>query len=595
MSGELVPSQFRYSTTNNRDFVLGDPTDSAGLLSSKYLIFQATTTAGYLYNPYIGVSYVGGSWQFQFSKDGSSITSFASLNYSNTFTTTSTNIFEGSTSFTGLITITNPTTNTYNVVNGPIIFNNTSSTNLTTFNCPVVFNDSFSLSSGLAVSGSVSFTNNVSILGSLAVGSALSVAGNSILLNYGGTTTGTVGAGIIINGTSNLTVASILLATSSTTSDTWSFISNNKKAINFIGDNSYTMTLTSSTLTSNRVYTYPDITGTLLSRPSNYSGNYVLYSSSDHNSVLESNITLAELQALTNSEGVFTNGISTTTGDFSSNLTVGGIFTGNSVALTNNLSLNGSLTVGGPSVFSQAMTISGQVNISNSTSTGDSPSGSALYIAGGLGVGSTIWCNSLSSSGSVSGTTGNFSTSVSSGTGAFSGSVTANSFSGDGSNITNISWSNITGSSVGIATGTVIATGTITGGQFSGPGTGLTGTATGLSIGGSAGSVPFSGVTGAFSTVTTFTSTTRVLGTIYTNSSGKPMLVLISDSGTTTTSVSFGLHINGTLVANTSTSLASSGSYSYGCFIVPSGATYSITNTTTFTLDTTTYIWTEIV
>ena len=67
MSGELVPSQFRYSTTNNRDFVLGDPTDSAGLLSSKYLIFQATTTAGYLYNPYIGVSYVGGSWQFQFS------------------------------------------------------------------------------------------------------------------------------------------------------------------------------------------------------------------------------------------------------------------------------------------------------------------------------------------------------------------------------------------------------------------------------------------------------------------------------------------------------------------------------------------------
>lgn len=595
MAGELVPSQFRYSTTNNRDFVIGDPTDSAGLLANKYIVFQTSTTAGFLYNPYIGVSYTGGNWQFQFSKDGSSITSFAALNYSNTFTTASTNIFEGTTSFTGLLTITNPTTTTYNVINGPVIFNNTSSTNLTTFNCPVVFNDSFSLTSGLAVSGSVSFTNNVSVLGSLAVGSTLSVASNTVLLNTGGTTAGTVNGGLLISGTSNTIVASILLNTTSTVSDTWSLISNTKHAINFIGDSLYTMSLISSGLSANRAYSYPDVTGTLLTRPSNYSGSYVLYSSTDHNSVLESNITLAELQALTNNEGVFTNGISTTTGAFSSNLTVSGIFTGNSATLSNNLSLNGALTVGGASVFSGTITCSGQVNITNTTSTGDSASGAALYVAGGLGVGATLWCNSLISSSSVSGTIGGFSTSVSSATGSFSGAVTAASFSGDGSNVTNISWTHITGASVGIATGTVIATGTITGGSFSGPGTGLTGTATGLSIGGSAASVPFTGVTGAFATVTTYTSSTRVLGTTYTNSTGKPMLVLISDSGTTTTSVSFGLYVNSVLIANTSTSLATAGSYSSGYFIVPSGATYSITNTTSFTPNTTTYIWTEIV
>lgn len=595
MAGELVPSQFRYSTTNNRDFVLGDPTDSVGLLEPKYIVFQTSTTAGYLYNPYIGVSYIGGNWQFQFSNNGSSITSFASLSYSNTFTTASTNIFEGTTDFTGLVNITNPTTTTYNTINGPIIFNNTSSTNLTTFNCPVVFNDSFSLTNGLSVSGTVAFTNNVSILGSLALGSTLSVAGNSVLLNAGGTTAGTVGSGLIINGTSNLTVASILLSTTTTVSDTWSLIANNKKAINLIGDASYTITLNSSGLSANRVYSYPDITGTLLTRPSSYSGNYVLYSSTDHNSVLESTITLTELEALTNGGGVFTNGIATTTGNFSSTLNVSGIFTGNSATLSNNLSIGGVLTVGGIASFSQNITTSGQIHITNTTSTSDSSTGAALYVAGGLGVGATIWCNSLVSSGNVSGTLGSFSTSVSSGTGSFSGSVTASAFSGDGSNLTNISWSNIAGTSVGIATGTVIATGTISAASFSGAGTGLTGTASGLSVGGSAASVPFTGVTGAFSTVTTYTSTTRVLGTVYTNSTGKPMLVLISDSGTTTTSVSFGLNVNSVLIANTSTSLATAGSYSYGCFIVPSGATYSITNSTSFAPNTSTYIWTEIV
>jgi hypothetical protein len=599
MSGELVPSQFRYTTTNNRDLVIGDPTDSVGLLEPKYIVFQTSTTAGYLYNPYIGVAYVGGSWQLQFSNNGSTIASFPTLGYSNIFTNV--NTFEGATTFTGLVTITNPTTTSYNTINGPIIFNNTSSTNLTTFNCPVVFSNSFTLANGLSVRWAVSFSNNVSIVGSLSIGSNLSISSNTVLLNNSGTTGGTVGGGLIINGTSNLTIASILLSTTTTTSDTWTLITNNKKAINLIGDSSYTMSLNSSGLSANRVYSYPDATGTILTRPSSYAGNYVLYSSSDHNSVLESNITLADLQALTTGGGVFTNGIVTTTGSFSSTLLVSGIFTGNSATLSNNLSIGGALTVGGASVFSQSMTIAGQVNISNTTSTAYSSVGTALYVSGGLGVGKTIWCNALTSTGTVSGTIGSFSTSISTGTGLFSGAVSASSFSGDGSNLTNLTWANITGASTGVVTGTIVATtsilstGSITGGSFSGPGTGLTGTAAGLSIGGSAASVPFTGVTGAFSTVTTYNSTTRVLGTTYTNSTGKPMLVIISDSGTTTTSVSFGLYVNSVLIANTPTSLAAAGSYSTGYFIVPSSATYSITNITSFTPNTANYIWTEIV
>jgi hypothetical protein len=100
MSGELVPSQFRYTTTNNRDFVIGDPTD-LNLDQPKYLVFQMSNLPGYNNNPHIKAEKISGNWKLSLSQNGSTTLNFSYIDSANTYT--SVNTFQNTTNFTGTI------------------------------------------------------------------------------------------------------------------------------------------------------------------------------------------------------------------------------------------------------------------------------------------------------------------------------------------------------------------------------------------------------------------------------------------------------------------------------------------------------------
>ncbi len=63
MSGELRTSQFRWTTTADDDFVIGNPSNIG--TADKALVFQTTTTPGTTTNPHLKCEYVSpGNWSF---------------------------------------------------------------------------------------------------------------------------------------------------------------------------------------------------------------------------------------------------------------------------------------------------------------------------------------------------------------------------------------------------------------------------------------------------------------------------------------------------------------------------------------------------
>jgi len=311
MSGELTLSQFRYTVTNNRDFVIGDPTDSAGLLLSKYLVFQTNTTPGYTSNPYIGVTYNSGAgtWDLIISKNGTDISSFAYTNSPNTFT--------NNTIFSGQVTFNNTTifSNTSDPItfNSPIIMTSTLNvTGVTTLGNNLGITGNLAVSgsggfgTGLNVSGNGTFNNNVTITGNLTVNGtttigsipSLATVGKVIYVNSTGTTTNSPGSGLGVYGDSTATIASILLSTTASTSDTWTLTPAAGHTINLMGDPAYKVTFKGLGLTAARTYYYPDVTGTLVITPSTFAGNYLIESSSNGKNITETSITAASLSSL---------------------------------------------------------------------------------------------------------------------------------------------------------------------------------------------------------------------------------------------------------------------------------------------------------
>lgn len=442
MSGELVPSMFRYVTTNNRDFVIGDPTDSVGLLQSKYIVFQTNTTPGYSTNPYIGVVYNGSSWTLNFSSNGSTVSSLALLNAPNTFTTASSNIFEGTTSFTGIATFTNASAN---IFNSPVTFNYP-----VTYNSTITYSGAVTFPAGITVTSSSTFNSSVSIVGGLTVGSSVILKGNTLVLNNTSTTAASVGSGILIEGTGNTTIASIQLTTTSTVSDTWAISTNSTYPFNIMCDVSYPATLQSSGLTASRVYNYPNATGTLLIREAGFAGGKLLIASSDLLGVAESAISIATITAI--STGTYAYGISATSGTFSGTVSASSFSTSGILSATNG------------AVFGSAISVSGSITGTSFIGSGANLTGTATgLISGGVFVS----YNSTS---------------------AFAYQLLF------GSNTLIAGCANITASP---------STGTITATNFIGSGAGLTGV---IASGGVASSLPWSGLTGTVPNVSTFTN-----------------------------------------------------------------------------------------
>ena len=271
MSGELTLSQFRYTTTNNRDFVIGDPSDSVGLFQPKYLVFQTSTIAGYTANPYIGVFYNTGtsSWDFQISRDGTTVSSFADINQTNIFNATTT--FAATTVFNSLVTFNAG----FFVAGGTPTFSagalfQGSSTIFGQPNVAAVVDGNLYIHGDFHVTGTASYTT---------VNQSVS-ASNTLILNdaTGGGTPGTIltaqvggGAGFIVwsggsyegaPATGSALTSLLVTSSNSTTSplDTLTFTPYN------VGTSGlgFPMSFKGAGLTSGRTYTYPNANGTVV-------------------------------------------------------------------------------------------------------------------------------------------------------------------------------------------------------------------------------------------------------------------------------------------------------------------------------------------
>jgi hypothetical protein len=510
MSGELTLSQFRYTTTNNRDLVIGDPTNTAELLDPKYIVFQTNTAPGYATNPYIGVTYNSGTstWELQFSSNGVSSTSFAQLSLANIFSAA--NTFNSTVTFNGSVALNSAVTFSSSIAvsgaatfNGSVIINNSSPT---VFNSPVTISGSLgvsgavTLSSTLLLSGAGTFNGLVTLsdgltaTGAISLGPISSVISNSstVAVHYTGSTSASSGSGLVVYGSSAI-IASILTSTTTTTSDTWTLLPASGYPINFISDSSYPITFKSPGLTAARTYQYPNNSGILVINPGTFSGSKLLLSSSDNTSITESTINVSYLSGLTSN-------------------------------------------------------IQSQINL-------------ILANAGGA----------------VVGTTGTFSGALSATSLALSGAITgatAGTFS-----------SALTAASLTLSDG-ISAGGTVMASSFSGAGTGLTGTASSLSVGyassaGSAGTVPYSGVSGKpFTTVSVYNSSSRPFSTSFTNSTSGPMFVTVTvqPQSSQPNSAYFYVYLNGTLsaVSCKSTGIDAFDDTATCSFIVPQGWTYQV-------------------
>jgi len=96
MSGELRTSQFRWTTTADDDFVIGNPSDSS--TTPKYLVFQTTTTPGISTNPHLSLQWnnTSSAWNFHLND----LSGSGDINLSGAVNTTSNNTFYGINAFT---------------------------------------------------------------------------------------------------------------------------------------------------------------------------------------------------------------------------------------------------------------------------------------------------------------------------------------------------------------------------------------------------------------------------------------------------------------------------------------------------------------
>ena len=103
MSGELRTSQFRWTTTADDDFVIGNPNDITDT-TTKALVFQTTTTPGFAGNPHFRCEYTGvypaGSWSFVMSPDGATDIDFTGVAY---LAGTGPQAFTGNNTFSGTV------------------------------------------------------------------------------------------------------------------------------------------------------------------------------------------------------------------------------------------------------------------------------------------------------------------------------------------------------------------------------------------------------------------------------------------------------------------------------------------------------------
>lgn len=248
MSGELRLSQFRWTTTANDDLVIGNPAE-AGLHNTKFIVFQATNTAGYAANPHFRCEWTGSAWAFKMNQGGGAgdltLTGMAYL-ADGTLGTPQT--FTGYNTFSGPVIASSTVNLSNNVTLG------TNSGNTLTVHSAAQFNSNLTVSGNLTVNGTLTNVNTTN----------LEVKDKTITLNNGGGATSGNLSGIEIeeNGsttgyvmTSSTRAAWNLKAPS--TSGIWGFTPGNFDADFVTGGGNVTLTLpaTNGTLALNTGWT----------------------------------------------------------------------------------------------------------------------------------------------------------------------------------------------------------------------------------------------------------------------------------------------------------------------------------------------------
>ena len=158
MAGELRTSQFRFTTTADDDFVIGNPSNTSSH-TTKALVFQTNQVPGYLTNPHFRCEWDSGSssWQFVMNPTGDGpssdflLTGMAYL--------VNSQIFTGSNTFSGATTTISSTTvnlgsaitdivNVRGILNVAGAINHTSTTNLDVVDKTITLNKGGGATSG---------------------------------------------------------------------------------------------------------------------------------------------------------------------------------------------------------------------------------------------------------------------------------------------------------------------------------------------------------------------------------------------------------------------------------------------------------------
>lgn len=350
MSGELTLSQFRNTTTDNNDFVIGDPSNISN--DTKYLVFQVNNVAGYSGNPHIKAEKVGANWQIFMSNDGATTLNFIYSNGDNYFT--STNTFEAPVSFLNNVTIAGSL-----IVGGTqLVFDdlaylansNTFTGTLNTFTHAATINGPIIAGNSLTVAGAVTINNNLTVNGVTAQFDVanVNIAGKNILLNNGGLTSATINAGIDIEGDGAAVVAYV--RNTATSIDIKSI---NKQPISLVGDATYPISIAPiTTLTKTGSYLLPPhtqnssvvLTAEHVSGVNTFTSNQEVLINTDTWHVGQSGVSQTNLTALNN---ILPNIATTNTAQ-----TISGDKT-----LSGSTVLSGTTSITGPTTFSNTVVV----------------------------------------------------------------------------------------------------------------------------------------------------------------------------------------------------------------------------------------------
>jgi hypothetical protein len=174
MSGELTLSQFKATTTQNNDFVIGNPVPYGSTdTSNRYLVFQVSDKVGPTHNPHVRCEYTGSAWRIKLSDNGVTDSDFAFLN-------TGTDLVPQN--FTGVNTF-NGVTNFIETVNTGTINLGYSSADKITFNGSPIFTGPLTFNSPVTFQSDVTIvapTHDVNI-----TANSFSAGTKTLLLNKG--------------------------------------------------------------------------------------------------------------------------------------------------------------------------------------------------------------------------------------------------------------------------------------------------------------------------------------------------------------------------------------------------------------------------